>query len=178
MKIINFSDARNKIKRVVNRVVKYPYRVIMRRNAEDAVVMSLDQRLLKSPANREHLSKSIKQYHANKGENNSIMGPEGHLPKSIKQYSAGKPNEIILWTREAWTDYLYWQDQDRKTLDRINKIIRDTRRSPFEGIGKPEPMKKSLVGFWSRRIDKTNRLVYAFDDNRLSIISCRYHYEK
>ena len=86
--------------------------------------------------------------------------------------------EILSWTREAWTDYLYWQAQDKKTLKRINKLIRDTQRSPFEGIGKPEPLKENLAGFWSRRIDDTNRLVYILDDKRLTIISCRYHYAK
>jgi toxin YoeB len=86
--------------------------------------------------------------------------------------------EILAWTREAWKDYLYWQKQDRKTLKRIIKLIIDTQRSPFEGIGKPEPLKENLSGFWSRRIDEDNRLVYVIDDNRLTIISCRYHYEK
>ena len=86
--------------------------------------------------------------------------------------------EILSWTREAWGDYLYWQTQDKKTLKRINKLIQDAQRSPFEGIGKPEPLKENLAGFWSRRIDDTNRLVYAVDDNQLTIISCRYHHEK
>ena len=86
--------------------------------------------------------------------------------------------EILAWTREAWKDYLYWQKQDRKTLKRIHKLIIDTQRSPFEGIGKPEPLKENLSGFWSRRIDEGNRLIYAIDDNQLTIISCRYHYEK
>lgn len=86
--------------------------------------------------------------------------------------------EILSWTREAWADYLYWQTQDKKTLKRINKLVLDTRRSPFAGIGKPEPLKENLAGFWSRRIDDTNRLVYVIDDNQLTIISCRYHYEK
>ncbi len=86
--------------------------------------------------------------------------------------------EILAWTRESWFDYLYWQKQDRKTLRRINKLILDTQRSPFEGIGKPEPLKENLSGLWSRRIDETNRLVYAIDDRQLTIISCRYHYEK
>lgn len=84
--------------------------------------------------------------------------------------------EILSWTREAWSDYLFWQTQDKKTLKRINKLILDTQRSPFEGIGKPEPLKENLTGFWSRRIDDTNRLVYAIDHNQLIIISCRYHY--
>ncbi|MDX2504037.1 MAG: Txe/YoeB family addiction module toxin [Gammaproteobacteria bacterium] len=86
--------------------------------------------------------------------------------------------EILAWTNEAWADYVYWQGQDRKTLKRINKLITDTKRNPFDGIGKPEPLKENLSGFWSRRIDESNRLVYAIDDNRLTIISCRYHYEK
>jgi len=86
--------------------------------------------------------------------------------------------EISSWTREAWTDHLYWQGQDKKTLKRINKLITDAQRTSFEGIGKPEPLKENLSGFWSRRIDETNRLVYVVDDNRVTIISCRYHYEK
>ena len=69
----------------------------------------------------------------------------------------------LVWTNEAWTDYLYWQSQDRKTLKRINKIIEDTKRTPFKGIGKPEPLRENLSGFWSRRIDDTNRLVYIVD---------------
>lgn len=86
--------------------------------------------------------------------------------------------EILAWTQAAWSDYIYWQTQDKKTLKRINKLIRDAQRSPFEGIGKPEPLKENLAGFWSRRIDDTHRLVYAVDENRLTVISCRYHYEK
>jgi len=84
--------------------------------------------------------------------------------------------EILAWTKEAWRDYLYWQSQDKKTLRRINKLISVTQRTPFEGIGKPEPLKENLSGFWSRRIDESNRLVYVIDDNQLIIISCRYHY--
>lgn len=83
---------------------------------------------------------------------------------------------LLSWTDVAWSDYVYWQTQDKKTLKRINKLIVDTKRSPFEGIGKPEALKENLSGFWSRRIDETNRLVYAVDDNALTIISCRYHY--
>jgi len=85
--------------------------------------------------------------------------------------------ELLLWTKESWADYIYWQGQDRKTLKRINRLVADTQRNPFEGIGKPEHLKENLSGFWSRRIDSSNRLVYAVDDNQLIIISCRYHYE-
>ncbi len=84
---------------------------------------------------------------------------------------------MIQWTSEAWKDYLYWQTQDKKTLKRINKLILATQRFPFEGIGKPEALKDNLSGFWSRRIDETNRLVYAYEKDKLSIISCRYHYQ-
>jgi toxin YoeB len=85
-------------------------------------------------------------------------------------------NRKLAWTDEAWKDYIYWQTQDRKTLKRINKLINGAMRHPFEGIGKPEPLRENLSGFWSRRIDDTNRLVYAVDDDYITIISCKYHY--
>lgn len=84
--------------------------------------------------------------------------------------------EKLSWTLAAWKDYEYWQAQDKKTLKRINKLILDTLREPFGGIGKPEPLRENLSGFWSRRIDEKNRLVYTIDENALVIISCRYHY--
>ena len=83
---------------------------------------------------------------------------------------------LLSWTDEAWNSYIYWQTQDKKTLTRINKLINEVLRSPFDGIGKPEPLKENLSGFWSRRIDDTNRLVYAVDDTEVTVISCRYHY--
>lgn len=82
----------------------------------------------------------------------------------------------LTFTAEAWDSYVYWQTQDRKTLKRINDLIKDAQRDPFAGIGKPEPLKHSLSGCWSRRIDDTNRLVYMVDEETLTIISCRYHY--
>lgn len=84
---------------------------------------------------------------------------------------------MISWTDNAWDDYLYWQNQDKKNLKRINALIKDCLRSPFDGIGKPEPLKHDLAGYWSRRIDDTNRLVYAYENDTLIIISCRYHYD-
>ncbi len=86
--------------------------------------------------------------------------------------------ETLAWTRESWADYVYWQGQDKKTIKRINKLLIDAQRNPFDGIGKSEPLKENLSGFWSRRIDELNRLVYAVDDNQLTVISCRYHYDK
>ena len=82
----------------------------------------------------------------------------------------------LAWTDEAWQNYLFWQSQDKKTLKRINRLIEETKRQPFEGIGKPESLSENLSGFWARRIDDTNRLVYAVDDDFLTIISCRYRY--
>lgn len=82
-----------------------------------------------------------------------------------------------IWFDEAWIDYIYWQTQDKKTLKRINSLIKDTERNPFEGIGKPEPLKGNLSGFWSRRIDDTNRFVYRINNDKLEILSCRGHYE-
>jgi toxin YoeB len=82
----------------------------------------------------------------------------------------------VLFTPAAWEDYVWWQGQDRKTLKRINELIRNTQRAHFEGIGKPEALKGNLSGFWSRRIDESNRLVYEASDKEIAIISCRYHY--
>ena len=86
-------------------------------------------------------------------------------------------NRKLGWTDEAWKDYIYWQSQNKKTLKRINKLIKEAKNQHSEGIGKPEPLKENLSGFWSRRIDDTHRLVYAVDDDYFTIISCRYHYQ-
>lgn len=87
------------------------------------------------------------------------------------------PGKIIQWDIDAWNDYIYWQTQDRKTLKRINLLIKDISRTPFEGLGKPEPLKGTLTGFWSRRIDEEHRLVYAVEEKVIILISCRGHYE-
>ncbi|MCG5536570.1 Txe/YoeB family addiction module toxin [Ectothiorhodospira mobilis] len=83
----------------------------------------------------------------------------------------------ILFVPDAWDAYLYWQSQDRKTLRRINTLIREAAREPYAGIGKPEPLRGNLSGYWSRRIDDTHRLVYRADASRLIIIACRFHYQ-
>jgi toxin YoeB len=83
---------------------------------------------------------------------------------------------IKSWDDEAWTDYVYWQTQDRKTLRRINELLRDIDRNLNAGIGKPEPLKGELHGYWSRRIDQTNRLVYRIIDGKIEILQCRSHY--
>ena len=83
----------------------------------------------------------------------------------------------ITWNLAAREDTSYWEGQDKRTVKRINAPISDTLREPFDGIGKPEPLKENLSGFWSRRIDDTHRLVYCVDGNNLVVIACRYHYQ-
>jgi toxin YoeB len=82
----------------------------------------------------------------------------------------------LIFSKHAWEDYLYWQKTDKKTLQRINALIKDIQRSPFEGIGKPEPLKHSLSGYWSRRINDEHRIVYKVGSNELFIAQLRYHY--
>ena len=84
----------------------------------------------------------------------------------------------LVFTPAAWEDYLWFQDHDRKLLKRINSLIKDTLRAPFEGIGKPEPLKADLAGFWSRRITEEHRLVYSATDTDVTIVACRYHYSR
>lgn len=84
----------------------------------------------------------------------------------------------IKWSSTAWKEYLHWQEADKRTLRRINKLLDATMRTPYSGIGKPEPLKLQLSGYWSRRIDHEHRLVYQYDanDDTLIIVKCRYHY--
>lgn len=82
----------------------------------------------------------------------------------------------VCFDPDAWAQYLYWEGQDRKTLERINALIHNCQRDPFKGIGKPEPLKGEFSGFWSRRINDTHRLVYRVTGHELQIVACRYHY--
>jgi len=82
-----------------------------------------------------------------------------------------------IWSDKAWNDYLYWQTQDKKILKRVNQLVKDIERNNFEGIGKPEALKGNLSGFWSRRIDDANRLIYRINGEFIDILSCKGHYE-
>ena len=82
----------------------------------------------------------------------------------------------IMFTERAWEEYCYWQNQDRKTLKRINQLLIDIKRNEFVGIGKPEPLKNDLSGFWSRRIDEANRIVYRIVNEQIEIVQCKGHY--
>ncbi|MBU1615978.1 Txe/YoeB family addiction module toxin [bacterium] len=84
----------------------------------------------------------------------------------------------LVFTELAWEDYIWFQENDRKLLKRINALIKDTKRGPFKGLGKPEPLKADLSGYWSRKINSEHRLVYGVSRTELTIISCRYHYHK
>ena len=82
----------------------------------------------------------------------------------------------IIWSDKSWDDYLYWQNTDKQLLKKINQLIKDIQRDPFDGIGKPEPLKHQFSGFWSRRITDEHRLVYEITQKSIAIASCRYHY--
>ena len=82
----------------------------------------------------------------------------------------------LIFADAAWEDYLYWQKQDRKVLERINKLVQEVRREPFSGVGKPEPLRHALAGFWSRRITDEHRMVYRVEGDQLLIAQLRYHY--
>ena len=84
----------------------------------------------------------------------------------------------ITFSKNAWEDYLSWQREDKRLLKKINELIKEIQRTPFEGIGNPEPLKYDLSGFWSRRIDREHRLVYQVVDNEILIYSCKYHYDR
>ena len=83
----------------------------------------------------------------------------------------------IIFTVNAWEDYVYWQSIDKKTVKKINELLKDIQRNPFDGIGKPEALKYDLAGYWSRRIDHEHRLVYQILENEISIFSCRFHFD-
>ena len=82
-----------------------------------------------------------------------------------------------IWSDKAWDDYLYWQKKEKKTLKRVNQLVKDIERNNFEGIGKPEALKGDLSGFWSRRIDDANRLIYRINGESIDILSCKGHYD-
>jgi toxin YoeB len=84
----------------------------------------------------------------------------------------------IIWDNEAWDDYLYWQGQDKKTLKRINQLVLDISRNGYDGIGKPEALKGNWSGWWSRRIDDKNRLIYRISEEKIEIAQCRSHYDE
>jgi len=82
----------------------------------------------------------------------------------------------LIWGEKSWEDYLYWQSTDKRTLKKVNALLQDIKRNPFDGIGKPEPLKHVMAGTWSRRITQEHRLVYEVFEESILVVSCRYHY--
>lgn len=82
----------------------------------------------------------------------------------------------LIFSERAWADYLYWQTHDKKNLKRVNQLLKDIERNGFDGIGKPEPLKHQYQGYWSRRIDESNRLIYSINDGLIEIAQCKGHY--
>jgi len=82
----------------------------------------------------------------------------------------------LIWSEKSWEDYLYWQSHDKKVLKKINTLLKDIKREPFDGLGKPEPLRYELAGCWSRRITDEHRIVYEVEDQDINIVSCRFHY--
>ena len=168
MKVISFALAKGNLKTVLDDVVNAAEgTVITQRDAPNAIVMSL-----------EYYRGLLETLYLLKSAENA-----GHVNRSIQSVKEGLPNgEFFLmgrklaWTESAWTDYVYWQSQDKKTLKRINLLIADTLKTPFTGTGKPEMLRDTLSGFWSRRIDELNRLLYAVDGRCVIVVACRYHY--
>jgi len=97
--------------------------------------------------------------------------------QKAKNKQTAKSNIKYAWSDDAWDDYLYWQKEDFKKVEEINSLLEECSRNPFKGTGKPEPLKGSLTGYWSRRIDKEHRLVYLPEDGLIYVIICRNHYE-
>ncbi|MFZ5426535.1 MAG: Txe/YoeB family addiction module toxin [Thermodesulfobacteriota bacterium] len=93
-----------------------------------------------------------------------------------RKQAGSQPRRILSWTVEAWQDYLYWQANDLTKVQKINALVHDIRTQPFKGLGKPEPLKHDLAGYWSRHINGENRLVYRVSMEAIHIVACRYHY--
>lgn len=168
MKVVSMASAKADLKSVLDEVVNAANgTIITRRDAPNAIVLSLDYyrgvletlHLLKSPENTAHLNRSIQSVKEGL--------PDGDF------FLMGRK---LAWTEAAWSDYVYWQGQDKKTLKRINLLIADTLKTPYTGTGKPEMLRDTLSGFWSRRIDELHRLLYAVDGRCVIVVACRYHY--
>ena len=169
MRVVNYSDLRKNLKGYLDAVYqdRQPL-IVTRRNNEHVVMISIDE--YHSLAETEYLLSE---------EANALPSsrPERWCPAPRAQRRLNARGRELLFTEPGWRDYLFWQRTDRRMVKRINELIRDTLRSPFQGIGKPEPLRHELQGCWSRRIDAEHRLVYEVHEQQLRIIACRYHYQ-
>ena len=152
MKIMTYTESRAHYAEVLDQVVNDREEIVITRQGhESVVIMALDE--------YESLMETV------------------YLMQSPANARRGELTMLkVLWTPHAWNDYVWWQFEDRKTLTRINALIADIQRNGNEGIGKPEPLRYEYTGFWSRRIDGRNRLVYRISEDTVEIVACRFHY--
>ena len=172
MLAVNYSTIRENLKAYCDRVTDNNETVIVTRKGEkNVVIISLEEwnELQRAARNAEYLAKLNRAV--------ADLGSGRVVTKTLDEFGCDGGMNNIIFAPVAWDEYLYWQMQDKKTLRRINQLLRDIARDPFGGIGKPEPLKGDYAGFWSRRIDDSNRLIYRINDGILEILSCKGHYE-
>ena len=169
MLAVNYTCLRDNMKRYMDQVTDdYETLIVTRKNNKNVVMMS-------------------EEMYNNLMENVHIVSSKANfewLMQSKQQLTAGNfsQHELAVWmmnkvfTSNGWEDYIYWQTEDKKTLKKINTLLKDIDRNGNEGIGKPEPLIGNLSGFWSRRINEKDRLIYKIDEYNIYILSCRYHY--
>ena len=171
MLIASVSDFRKDIKSYLDKVAKNFETLIINRGKDSGiVVMSLTEynslmatnHELSSRKNELRLDSAIEKLSSQKSFEKNILEDQ---------------NMKYIFVDESWEDYLYWQKTDKKKLKRINDLLKDISRSPFDGIGKPEPLKHKYSGFWSRRIDDEHRLIYRYEEGEIQIAKCRFHYD-
>lgn len=171
MEAINYSSLRNNLKGYMDKVTDdFETIVVTRKNEKNVVMISAEEynnlmenmHLLGNEANRKHLIESKKQLEEGLSASQSLLELDWMN---------------IIFTEKAWTEYTDWQKEDKKTLKRINVLIQDIQRNGYEGMGKPEPLRYDLNGYWSRRVNETDRLVYRIDEKNVYILQCKYHYK-
>ena len=161
MLAVNYTNLRDNMKTYMDRVTDdYETMIVTRKDNKNVVMLS-------------------EETYNNLMENVYVMGNKANydwLMESKAQLEKGKSSVHNLFTDNGWKDYVYWKTEDRKTLKKINRLIEDICRNGNEGIGKPEPLTGNLAGFWSRRINDKDRLIYKIDDENIYVLACRYHY--
>ena len=167
MNSISYTAVRSNLAKTMEQVCDDHAPIAITRKGEGAVVMismedyqALEETayLLKSPKNTRRLVAAIAELEDGKGQEKKLI------------------EVTLIFAQPAWDDYLYWQKTDKKIVNRINTLVREIQRKPFEGIGKPEPLKHALSGYWSRRIDEEHRIVYKIENNAILIAQLRYYY--
>ena len=162
MLAVNYTNLRDNMKRYMDQVTDdYETMIVTRKNNKNVVILS-------------------EETYNNLMENVYVMGNKANYDWLME--SKAQLESLLRWrmnkvfTENGWADYTFWETEDRKTLKKINKLIEDICRNGNEGIGKPEALSGNLAGYWSRRINDKDRLIYKIDENNVFILACRYHY--